>query len=202
LIDCRSLEYRLVPLPASVRIVVADSGVRRGLVASAYNERRAQCQEGVRLLAERLPHRPDVRALRDVSVADFEAHKHVLPEPVRKRCQHVVYEDERVMHAIAALERGDLATMGQLMNASHTSLRDLYEVSGPELDALVEIARGVPGCLGARLTGAGFGGCTVNWVEEYAVAEVVAAIERDYPARTGRTPRVYICRAMDGAAVV
>ncbi len=198
-IDCRSLDYRLVPLPADVRLVVADSGVRRGLVASAYNQRRAECEEGVRRLAERLP---GIRALRDVSVAAFEAHKDVLPEPVRRRVQHVVYENQRVLDAVAALERGDLAAMGRLMDASHTSLRDLYEVSGPELDALVEIARSVPGCLGARLTGAGFGGCTVNLVEQRAVPAVVAAIERDYPARTGRTPRVYICRAVDGAGQV
>lgn len=197
LIDCRSLEYYLVPLPAGVRIVVADSGVRRGLVASAYNQRRAECEEGARLLAERLP---GIRALRDVSVEAFEAHRDALPEPVRQRCQHIVYENQRVLDAVAALERGDLVTMGQLMDASHASLRDLYEVSGPELDALVEIARRVPGCLGARLTGAGFGGCTVNLVEESAVAAVVAAIERDYPARTGRTPQVYVCRAVDGAS--
>jgi galactokinase len=198
-IDCRSLEYRLVPLPADVRIVVADSGVRRGLVASAYNQRRAECEEGVRRLAERLP---GIRALRDVSVAAFEAHKDVLPQPVRRRVQHVVYENRRVLDAVAALEHGDLAAMGRLMDASHASLRDLYQVSGPELDALVEIARSVPGCLGARLTGAGFGGCTVNLVEQHAVPAVVAAIERDYPARTGRTPRVYICRAVDGAGQV
>lgn len=198
-LDCRSLDYRLVPLPADVRLVVADSGVRRGLVASAYNQRRAECEEGVRRLAERLP---SIRALRDVSVAAFEAHKDVLPEPVRRRVQHVVYENRRVLDAVAALQRGDLAAMGRLMDASHTSLRDLYQVSGPELDALVEIARRVPGCLGARLTGAGFGGCTVNLVEQYAVPAVVAAIERDYPARTGRTPRVYICRAVDGAGQV
>jgi galactokinase len=197
LIDCRSLEYRLVPLPTGVRILVADSGVRRGLVASAYNERRAQCEEGVRLLAERLR---GIRALRDVSVEAFEAHKASLPQPVRARCQHVVFENERVLHAVTALERGDLATMGQLMDASHASLRDLYEVSGPELDALVEIARGVTGCLGARLTGAGFGGCTVNLVEEHAVPAVVAAVERDYPARSGHTPRVYVCRAVDGVS--
>ena len=198
-IDCRSLDYRLVPLPADVRIVVADSGVRRGLVASAYNQRRAECEEGLRRLAK---HLPGIRALRDVSVAAFEAYKAVLPEPVRRRVQHVVYENQRVLDAVTALERGDLAALGRLMDASHASLRDLYEVSGPELDALVEIARSVPGCLGARLTGAGFGGCTVNLVEQHAVPAVVAAIERDYPARTGRTPRVYICRAVDGAGQV
>ncbi len=198
-LDCRSLDYRLVPLPADVRLVVADSGVRRGLVASAYNQRRAECEEGVRRLAERLS---GIRALRDVSVAAFETHKDVLPEPVRQRVQHVVYENQRVLDAVAALERGDVAAMGRLMDASHTSLRDLYQVSGPELDALVEIARSVPGCLGARLTGAGFGGCTVNLVNQHAVPAVVAAIERDYPARTGRTPRVVICRAVEGAGQI
>lgn len=196
LIDCRSLDYRLVPLPATVHILVADSGVRRGLVASAYNRRRAECEEGVRRLAGRLP---GIRALRDVSVEVFEAHKDMLPQPIRQRCQHVIYENQRVLDAVAALERGDLVTMGRLMDASHASLRDLYQVSGPELDALVEIARRVPGCLGARLTGAGFGGCTVNLVEEGAIAAVVAALERDYPAQTGRIPRVYVCRAVEGA---
>jgi len=199
LIDCRSLEHRLVPLPQGVRILVADSGVRRGLVTSAYNQRRAECEEGVRRLAE---HLPAIRALRDVSVADLEAHQQALPEPVRRRCQHIVYENQRVLDAVTALERGDVEMMGRLMDASHASLRDLYEVSGPELDALVDIARSTPGCLGARLTGAGFGGCTVNLVEEAAVTGVVAAIEREYPARTGRTAHVYVCRAVDGATPI
>ncbi len=199
LIDCRSLEHRLVPLPQGVRILVADSGVRRGLVTSAYNQRRAECEEGVRRLAEYLP---GIRALRDVSLADLEAHQQALPEPVRRRCQHIVYENQRVLDAVAALERGDVAMMGRLMDASHASLRDLYEVSGPELDTLVDIARSTPGCLGARLTGAGFGGCTVNLVEEAAVTSVAAAIEREYPARTGRTPHLYICSAVDGATPI
>jgi len=198
-LDCRSLEYRHVPLPDEVRIVVCDSGVRRDLVTSAYNERRAQCEEAVQRLRE---HLPDITALRDVSVADFQRLQDKLPPPVRQRAAHVIHENQRVLDAVAALERGDLEGLGCLMDESHCSLRDLYEVSCPELDTLVEIVRGVPGCLGARLTGAGFGGCTVNLVQEEAVEAVVAAVQEEYPRRTGYTPHVYVCAAASGAGYV
>jgi galactokinase len=193
LIDCRSLDYQLVPLPAGVRIVVTDSSVRRGLVDSAYNERRAQCEEGARLLG--------VKALRDVSVEMFEARESQLPEQTARRCKHVITEDDRALKSVEALKRGDLEFFGRAMNASHASLRDWYEVSIKELDVLVEIQQNAPGCLGARLTGAGFGGCTVALVQNDAVPAVTEAIQREYPARTGKTPHVYVCRATDGAGL-
>lgn len=191
LIDCRSLEHRPVPIPADAVVVIADSRVRRELADSAYNERRAQCEEAARRLG--------VPALRDVTPALLERHRAALPSPVAQRAQHVVEENQRVLDAVAALERGDLEAFGQLMDASHASLRDLYEVSSPELDALVGIARAVPGCYGSRLTGAGFGGCTVSLVNREAVQAVRRAIEEEYPRRTGLQPQVYVTRAAAGA---
>jgi len=193
LIDCRSLEYQRVPIPAGVRVVVTDSAVRRGLVDSAYNERRAQCEEGARLLG--------ARALRDVSVAMFEAHAAQLPPLTARRCKHVVTEDDRTLKGVEALKHGDLAAFGRSMDASHLSMRDWFEITTPEIDALVEIQQKTPGCLGARMTGGGFGGCTVALVKEEAVPAVVAAIQTQYPARTGKTPQVYVCSAVDGAGV-
>jgi galactokinase len=194
LIDCRSLEHCPVPIPSDATILIADSGVRRGLVESAYNERRAQCEEAARRLG--------VSALRDVTPEELRAHLDELPPLVARRARHVVEENRRVLDAVVALERGDLETFGQLMDASHASLRDLYEVSSPELDALVEIARAVPGCYGSRLTGAGFGGCTVSLVAQEAVGAVREAIEEEYPRRTGREPRVYVTQAAEGAEVM
>jgi len=191
LIDCRSLEYRLVPLPANVRIVVTDSAIRRGLVDSAYNERRAQCEEGARLLG--------VKALRDVSIETFEAREKELPALIARRCRHVVTENQRTLDSVEAIQRGDLATFGQLMNKSHASMRDWFEITTPEIDALVEIQQNAPGCLGARMTGGGFGGCTVALVKEEAVPSIIETIRTGYPARTGRTPQIYVCRATDGA---
>ena len=198
LIDCRSLDYRLVPLPPDVRVVVLDSGVRRDLATSAYNERRAQCEEGVRLLQQRLPR---VQALRDVTPADLERYAATLPPVVRRRCRHVVLENQRVLDGVAALERGDVSAFGAAMNASHVSLRDDYQVSCPELDALVEAAGARPGCLGTRMTGAGFGGCTVNLVRAEAVGAFVPAVQAAYQAQTGRVPSALVCRAEDGAVV-
>jgi galactokinase len=193
LIDCRSLEYQPVPIPNGVRIVVTDSDVRRGLVDSAYNERRAQCEEGARLMG--------VRALRDVSVEIFAAHEKSLPSLVARRCKHVVTEDDRTLASVEALKRGDLEFFGQAMNESHASMRDWFEITTREIDTLVEIQQNTPGCLGARMTGGGFGGCTVALVRENAVASVVEAIQKQYPAHTGKTPQVYVCRAMDGAGL-
>ena len=193
LIDCRSLEYQPVPIPNGVRIVVTDSGVRRGLVDSAYNERRAQCEEGARLFG--------VKALRDVSVEMFAAHEKNLPPLVARRCKHVVTEDDRTLASVDALKRGDLEFFGKAMNESHTSMRDWFEITTPEIDTLVEIQQNTPGCLGARMTGGGFGGCTVALVREGAVPSVTEAIQKEYPARTGKTPQVYVCRATDGAGL-
>ncbi len=199
LIDCRDLSYRHVPVPAGVRIVVADTGVRRALAGSEYRVRRAQCEEAVRLLQ---PVLPGIRALRDVRVEDLQQHGHRLPDVVLRRARHVVSENQRVLDTVAALEQGDLARVGELLIASHESLRDDYEVSSPELDAMVEAALAAPGCLGARLTGAGFGGCTVSLVTEASVEEFVGQLADVYRERTGREATVYVTRASDGVGTL
>ena len=193
LLDCRTLEQEHVPLPAGYRIVIANSMVRRALVNSAYNERRAQCEEAARALG--------VGALRDADEAMLESAKPRLSDRVYRRARHVIAENTRVLQAVDALRRGDAATFGALMDASHASLRDDYEVSCRELDALVEIARRQPGCLGARMTGAGFGGCTVNLVQSDVVGAFVPALREGYRAATGHTADIYVCDAADGASV-
>jgi galactokinase len=196
--DTRSLAWEAVPLPAHTLIVIADSKVRRSLATSAYNDRRAACEQALALLQ---PHLPGIRALRDVSPAEFERLADRLPELVARRARHVVQECARVAEALACLKAGDGVGFGLLMNAGHVSLRDLYEVSCPELDRLVEIASSLPGCLGARLTGAGFGGCTVNLVKENQAAAFVADLRETYIRSTGRQAEVYLCRASQGATV-
>jgi galactokinase len=199
LIDCRSLTHEAVPLPRAHSFVICNSMVRRGLVDSAYNERRAQCEEGVRILQMRLP---GIKALRDVSLADLELHRGDMPELTYRRCRHVVSENTRVVQSVAALKAGRAAEFGKLMNASHDSLRDDYQVSRAELDTLVEIARSAPGCLGSRLTGAGFGGCTVSLVQTRAVDAFVKQVEAQYSAQTGLTPEIYVSRAAAGAGLL
>jgi galactokinase len=197
-LDCRDLSYELVPLSGEgIRIVICNTNVERRLTRSAYNERRAACEEGARLLAE-ATGRP-IRALRDVTSADLEAHFDVLPAEIGRRCRHVVTENARALEGVALLKAGDMEGFGRQMAGSHESLRADYEVSGKELDLLVEIARGVPGILGARMTGAGFGGCTVNLARAGAVAPLVEAIERRYHAETGLRAEVYVCAAVNGA---
>jgi len=197
--DTRSLEFHPVPLPAGTVLVIADSGVRRSLTGSAYNDRRAACETAVAMLKE---HLPGIRALRDVSPEQFAGCAGILPEMVRKRAQHVVEECARVDQAVSLLEAGDGPGFGRLMFATHASLRDLYEVSTRELDHLVEIAGGLPGCLGARLTGAGFGGCTVNLVEEGHSPSFIEGLEQGYREATSQQAQVYLCRASQGAHVV
>ncbi|MCS7061091.1 MAG: galactokinase, partial [Anaerolineae bacterium] len=192
LIDCRSLEYELVPLPAGVSVLVVDTTAPRTLAGSAYNQRRRECEEGARLFG--------ARSLRDVSAQTFEHKRAALPGVIAKRCAHVIYENQRVLDAVAALRRSDIATFGALMNQSHDSLRDLYEVSSAELDAVVEIARDARGVYGARMTGAGFGGCAIALVESGAMAELADIIAVEYPRRTGRTPNLYPCTASEGAS--
>ena len=145
---------------------------------------------------------PAIEQLRDVSLDLFEAHADALPETVRRRCRHVVTEDTRVLESVEVLKAGDLDRFGEFLNASHDSLRDDYEVSGPELDLLVRIARGVEGVLGSRLTGAGFGGCTVSLVRPGAVDALRNAVLARYQAETGCEPRIWVSPAADGAAVV
>ena len=198
LLDCRSLDWRSSPLPDGHFLVVCHTGSSRHLDGSAYNERRAQCEAAVEGLAT---VDPTVRSLRDVT-PDLLAHEgHRLDAVALRRAQHVVAENERVVEAVTALEHVDIATLAELFAASHASLRDLFEVSSPELDALVEIATSVPG-VAARMTGAGFGGCTVNLVPTDAVAALRTAVEREYPARTGLRPMVLPVQAADGAGAV
>jgi galactokinase len=197
LIDCRTLEARAVPLslPGSV-IVVCDTRVKHQLASSEYNRRRAECQRAVDLLRDPLP---EVRALRDVSVQAFERHQGLLPDVVRKRCRHVVTENARTLAAADALDINDLEGAGRLMFESHRSLRDDYEVSCPELDLAVELARAVPGVYGARMTGGGFGGCTVNLVSENAARPLSEALAAGLEERFGKTPDIFTSRAGDGA---
>jgi galactokinase len=198
LLDCRSLEYRPVRLPLpEIRLVVCHSGSPRRLEASAYNERLAECQRAVAAIATIAP---SVRSLRDVDRALLAEGRDRMDPVAFARASHVVAENERVLETEGALAAGDLAAVGSLFAASHRSLRDLYEVSSPELDALVEIATSVDGVIGARLTGAGFGGSTINLVRRDRVDALRAAVERDYPARTGLRPMVLDVDAVSGTA--
>jgi len=188
-LDCRDLTYDLVPLARDdVRIVICNSGVTRGLTDSAYNERRTACESGARHLA--LATGEDIKALRDVSMDMLEAYRGALSEEILRRCRHVIAENNRTQKAVAMLQAGDVAGFGQLMVESHVSLRDDYEVSGDELDMLVEIAKSVPGVLGTRMTGAGFGGCTVNLVESDSVDAFIATVNKKYPKASKFTPEI------------
>lgn len=195
--DTRSLEWQALPLPPGTAVVIADSGVRRSLATSAYNERRASCEQAVTLLRQ---HLPNIHSLRDVSSVEFAAYSEFLPPIVRKRAEHVVKEIGRVQDAVVALRRGDAQLFGGLMFSGHASLRDLYEVSCPELDTLVSLARQQPGCYGARLTGAGFGGCTVNLVNEANAQAFIQNLKDGYQKQTGRQAQVYLCKASAGAS--
>jgi galactokinase len=199
LIDCRSLEYERVPMPETASLVIGNTKASRSLASSAYNTRRAECEQGVELLRQALP---TITALRDVSVEALEAHKELLPPVVYRRCRHVVYENQRVLDTVAALAAGDLARAGILMDASHESLRDDYEVSSPALDTMVAAMRSAPGTRGARLTGAGFGGCAVALVQPGQEQAVADAIYEQYPRTTNIWPEVYTSRAADGARIV
>lgn len=196
--DTRSLEWEAVPLPPGTAMVIADSGIRRALTGSAYNDRRAACEEAVEILKGPLPQ---IHSLRDVNPAQFAAYRSLLPLVTAKRAEHVIMEIFRVQAAVIALKRQDAQSFGALMFAGHASLRDLYEVSLPELDALVRLARKLPGVIGARLTGAGFGGCTVNLVDAAQAEAFIAGLERDYIDTFGREAQVYLCRASSGVSI-
>jgi galactokinase len=199
LLDCRSLEWKALPLPGGTVIVVADTKVRRQLAESEFNLRRRQCEAAVEILRRTMPA---IRNLRDVSLPELERRRDVLPEPLFARARHVVEEIARVQSVITDVERGDAAALGRAMTAAHRSGRDLYEVSCYELDVLVEAAVGLEGCYGARLTGAGFGGCTVSLVAALRAERFAAELERAYHNATGVIPDVWICEAAEGAAVI
>jgi galactokinase len=196
LLDCRSSAWRPIPLPGDLALVVCHTGSARRLDQSQYNIRRAQCEAAVSTLART---RPAIHSLRDVTREVLEEAAGELDPVALRRARHVVDENARVGMAVQALETGELRAVGELFAASHASLRDLYEVSSPELDAMVEIARVVPGVMASRMTGAGFGGCTVNLVRPDAVARLQAAVERDYPIRTGLAPMVLPVHPTAGA---
>ncbi|HEV7375525.1 MAG TPA: galactokinase [Pyrinomonadaceae bacterium] len=197
LIDCRSLAMRQIPLDTSETVIaICDTRVKHELSSSEYNKRREECERGVEILSRVLP---DIRALRDVSLDDFEMHEELLPEPIRSRCRHVVTENARTLSAADALEAADFALMGRLMLKSHESLRDDYEVSCMELDSLVEIATSIEGVRGARMTGGGFGGCTVNLVERHALEKFQEKVTGEYNKVTGKIPTIYVSEPADGA---
>ena len=199
LLDCRSLEFRLLPLPDNVRLIICNTMVKHALASSAYNERRAQCEAGVKYMAKFLPN---VTALRDVTIEQLEEHAQGLEDVVYRRCRHVITENARVLSAGDALERDDLDRFGKLMGESHRSLRDDYEVSSEELDLMVEIAQKIDGVYGARMTGGGFGGCTVNLVGDLHVEEFTRRVSREYERTTSLKPEIYICTAANGAEEV
>ncbi len=199
LLDCRTLAWEPVPLPDGLTIVVADTMVRRELGKSEYNMRRAQCEEAVHILSGVLL---GITALRDVSVGDFNRHAHRLSPVVQQRARHVVEECARTRAAAEVLKAGRAEEFGALMNECHASLRDLYEVSCPELDAMVGAAQKIEGCYGARLTGAGFGGCTVNLVAAAAVDDFKRDLAAAYDRATGKKAEIYVCQASEGAKVL
>ncbi len=199
LLDCRSLEFRLLPLPDNVRLIICNTMVKHALASSAYNERRAQCEAGVKHLAKFVPN---VVALRDVTIEQLEAHVGGLEDVVYRRCRHVITENARVLSAGDALEQGNLERFGKLMAESHRSLRDDYEVSSDELDLMVEIAEKVEGVYGARMTGGGFGGCTVNLVADTHVEQFKDRVSQEYESAMSLTPEIYICTAANGAEEV
>jgi galactokinase len=192
LIDCRTLESHPLLLPNNVVVVVLDTTTRRALVDSAYNERRAQCEAAARFFG--------VKALRDVGLEQFEARGHELDELTRKRARHVISENARTLRAAEVMQRGDARALGRLMNESHTSLRDDFEVSSRELDTMIDCARAVDRCLGARMTGAGFGGCAVALVDGDATEKFVNEVAVSYKVATRLAPHVYVCQPAAGAS--
>jgi galactokinase len=200
LLDCRSLEIKYIPLELGEAVVaVCDTKVKHKLASSEYNTRREECETGVGMLKQ---HLPGIKALRDVSVEDFEKFGDTLPEPVRSRCRHVVTENERTLAAADSLQNSDLKTAGQLMFLSHRSLRDDYDVSCPELDRLVDSAAKIGGVYGARMTGGGFGGCTVNLLARDSFDEFSEKLSRDYAEAFGFEPEIFRFQAADGASEI
>ena len=199
MLDCRSLQFSLEAIPETARLVVCNTMVRHELASNEYNQRRAECEQAVRLLKEKMP---DVRALRDVTPEQLEENRLLLPNPVCRRCRHVVTENARVEAAAVALRLGELSRFGVLMGESHASLRDDYQVSCQELDLMVEVASQIPGVYGSRMTGGGFGGCTINLVEADMAEQIARELAAKYQTKTGVKPEYYICVPAAGACRV
>jgi galactokinase len=195
-LDCRTLESRLLPIPGDTSLVICNTMVRHSHAAGEYNDRRKECELGAQFFAQRIAN---VKSLRDVTMKELERFAGELPERIMKRCRHVLSENERVLQASDALEQGDLKLFGRLMASSHASLRDDFEVSSPELDLMADLAERQPGVYGARMTGGGFGGCTINLVQQQHASRFKEHISEAYRAKTGREPEIYISSAADGA---
>ncbi len=196
-LNCKDLSYDLVPIKMDgYKIVVSNTNKKRSLADSKYNERRSECEQGLEILKTAMP---DKTCLGDISVEEFEQHKGLIEnEVVRKRVEHVIYEDDRVLKSIEALNNGDIEAFGKYMIGSHNSLRDLYEVTGVELDTLVEEALKIDGVIGSRMTGAGFGGCTVSIIRDDAVEKYTEECKKNYEAKIGYAPSFYITSIGDG----
>jgi len=195
-LDCQTLTHEAVPLPSKVRLVLCNTMVKHSIAAGDYNSRRRNCEEAVALLAKVVP---GVRALRNVTPEVLEQHAHLLSDILYKRARHVMTENARVLAAREALRSGDLAALGVLMQESHTSLRDDYEVSCKELDVMADLGDNFAGCFGARMTGGGFGGCTINLVRASQVEQFAIHMRQGYMGATGIAPEIYSCAASDGA---
>ncbi len=196
LLDCRSLEYRLAPIPSHLSLVIANSMVKHSHAGGEYNTRRSEVEEGTALLRR---HRPEIRLLRDATLDDLDRWGHEMRPEVLKRCRHIITENIRTVAAADALEAGDLKTLGRLMYEAHASYRDDFEASCPEVDILVDLAGKEPGCIGARLTGGGFGGCTVNLVENAHARAFSGHLRQGYLEATGIEADIYLCHASAGA---
>jgi len=199
LLDCRTLDYRLVPLPQQLQLVICNTMVKHELAASGYNTRRSECEEGVRRLAEVEPH---IRSLRDLTLPELERQRGRLTETIYKRCRHVVTENDRVHKLASALQRGDTNALPQVMADSHLSMRDDYEISCAEVDLMVELAGAQRGVFGARMTGGGFGGCTINLVSAADSLEFQHRVAAGYQSATGIKPQIYVRTAAQGAGPV
>src|SRR5580693_2855706 len=199
MLDCRALSFESLLIPDSVKLVINNTMVKHELASSEYNRRRADCEEAVRRLAEVLP---GIRALRDVSLEQLERHRNVLTEVIYKRALHIVTENARVLDSAEALRSGDIARFGMRMAESHRSLRDLYEVSCRELDLMVDLAYQQRGVFGARMTGGGFGGATMNLVDGLQAGEFKEKMAKAYQKETGLVPQIYICKPAEGASPV
>lgn len=199
MLDCRSLEYELVPIPESVRLVICNTGVKHELSGGEYNRRREECEEAVRELSKALP---EIRALRDVSLDQLDEHKGLLREVIYKRAKHIVTENQRVLKSMECLRRGNLEQFGVYMAESHASLRDFFEVSCYELDLMVDLARHARGVYGSRMTGGGFGGSTINLVDAAHAGAFAENVAAGYEKKTGIHAVIYTCMPADGASVV
>jgi len=199
LLDCRSLEFRLAPIPENIRLVIANTMVKHAIAGGEYGIRRGEVEEGTEILRR---HRPGIALLRDATLRDLEEWGAEMPDNVMRRCRHIITENLRTLAAADALEAGDLKRLGELMAAAHASYRDDFEASCEEADIMVELAHNLPGLAGARLTGGGFGGCTVNLVEAGRAEEFAARLHDEYRSRTGIDAEIYRCHASAAAHAV